>query len=375
MATKKRILFIFDRVLHYHQDLFRQLEKRFADRGVELYLLAGARVKKEIGRVAVAEKTINNEQKYDLNDMRIAGFTVRLPASYMDQVAEINPDIVVCPAHPGDIGHWRLAKGKKKYGYKLVAWQCGYEYNPGVLKKMLVDCFVPQFDFQLAYHTNAKKYALRHGAKENQITVIHNTINESRIKLLDSGTARGELLEKHPSIGSRRILLFVGAILKEKKIEQITEALKLMGRSDLVLLVVGDGPHLPALKAGLGQRDDVIFTGQVIEGVGTYFDAAEVYILPGTGGLGINEALAHGLPVVAGYADGSADDLVVDGKTGFRLIEGTPEEMAEKVQSVLDNPSLAQKMSQTAREWATGKFSFGSFLERVEKGLIRILTP
>ena len=368
----KRILFIFDRVLHYHQDLFRHLEQRLEKHDVDLFLLAGEQVSNETGRVAVAEKTISREQKYTLRDKHIAGFTLRLPATYMKDVADINPDIVVCPAHIGDMGHWKLIWAKRKYQYKLVAWQCGYEYNSGFLKKFLLGQFVPQFDYHLAYHTNAKKYAICHGAAESEITVIHNTINEAKFECLDKVTARKLLLAKHPEIGERRVLLFVGAILKEKKIEQIAEALDLMGRENLVLLIVGDGPHLPELMRAVGDRSDVICTGSVLDGVGVYFDAAEVYVLPGTGGLGINEAMAHGLPVVSGYADGSADDLVVDNETGFRLSTEKASELAEKIAIIIDDSKLSYKMRLKAREWAIGKFSFENFLDRVEKCLLLV---
>lgn len=370
---KKRILFIFDRVLHYHQDLFRQLELRLEKHDIELFLLAGEQVAQETGRVAVAEKTISREQKYVLQDKRLAGFTFRLPGAYMQDVAEINPDIVVCPAHVGDIGHWKLIWAKKKYQYKLVAWQCGYEYNAGVLKNFLLGRFMPQFDYHLAYHSNAKKYALCHGAKENEIKVIHNTINEAKFECLDKATARKILRVKHPEIGGRRVLLFVGAILKEKRIEQIAEALDLMDREDLLLLIVGDGPYLSKLKEVLCDRPDVIFTGRVVDGVGAYFDAAEIYVLPGTGGLGINEAMAHSLPVVSGYADGSADDLVVDHETGFRLRQGTASELAEKVCHILDDPQLAKNMGETALRRSKGVFSFDCFLTRVEQALISLV--
>ncbi|MFX7690329.1 glycosyltransferase family 4 protein, partial [Acinetobacter baumannii] len=91
-----------------------------------------------------------------------------------------------------------------------------------------------------------------------------------------------------------------------------------------------DGEHLPVLRKYCEGRDDVVFTGAIVEGVGPYFDAAEVYLLPGTGGLGINEAMAHSLPIISGFADGSADDLVVDGENGYRLREGTPAELADR---------------------------------------------
>jgi glycosyltransferase involved in cell wall biosynthesis len=109
--------------------------------------------------------------------------------------------------------------------------------------------------------------------------------------------------------------------------------------------------------------------------VGIYFDAAEVYVLPGTGGLGINEAMAHSLPIISGYADGSADDLVIDGENGYRLRENTVEELVDRIGKILDEPETAAKMGRTSRAWITGKFSFQRFLDRVESALVAQLAP
>ena len=102
-----------------------------------------------------------------------------------------------------------------------------------------------------------------------------------------------------------------------------------------------------------------------------YFDAAEVYVLPRTGGLGINEAMAHSLQIISGYADGSADDLVVDGENGYRLNEHTIAELQDRIQRILDNPAMAARMGEKSREWITGRFSFQRFLDRVEGRLVQ----
>jgi glycosyltransferase involved in cell wall biosynthesis len=136
-------------------------------------------------------------------------------------------------------------------------------------------------------------------------------------------------------------------------------------------VVVGDGPHLPALKKSATDRDDVLLVGQVIDDVGLYFDSAEVYVLPGTGGLGINEAMAHSLPIISGYADGSADDLVIDGENGYRLRDGDIDELQDKIARILNDPATAARMGAKSHEWITGRFSFQNFLDRVEECLVQ----
>lgn len=368
----KKALFVFDRVAHYHRELFKRLETELPRRGIELHLLSGETTKNGTGRVGLKTKVVKNEAKYRFHEYKIRSFTLRRTTGVVERVFELKPDIVVCMGHVGNITHWKLTKLKHKIGYKLVAWQCGYEYNPGAAKAALLRRFVPRFDHHLAYHSNAKAYALQHGSAPEQITLMHNTVNEERIVCIPKSQALEHVHAAHPEIGGRRILLFVGAVLAEKRVEVIVDALDILKREDIVFVVVGDGEHLPALRKYCESRNDVVFTGSIVEGVGPYFDAAEVYLLPGTGGLGINEAMAHGLPIISGFADGSADDLVVDGENGYRLREGTATELADRIGRVIDNPAEAERMGRVSREWITGKFAFRAFIDRIVQALTTV---
>lgn len=367
-----RVLFVFDRVAHYHRELFKTLERQLQERGIELHLLSGQSAANAVGRVGVKDPVVAHESKYGFKEFRLGTYIFRTQTGVLEKIHEIKPGIVVNMCHVGNATHWKIAGLKKRLGFKLVAWQCGYEYHPGNLKGFLLDRFIPLYDYHLAYHSNARDYAMSHGARADQITVMHNTINEEKIETLPKVEARALIVGKHPEIGDRKIILFVGAVLAEKRIEVILQALDIMNRKDAVLVLVGDGEHLPVVRQLCAGRDDVVLTGSIVEGVGPYFDAAEMYVLPGTGGLGINEAMAHRLPIVSGFADGSADDLVVDGENGFRLRESTPQELAEKMAVILDDPALAHRMGERSREMITGKFAFREFINRIVTELTRL---
>jgi glycosyltransferase involved in cell wall biosynthesis len=269
----------------------------------------------------------------------------------------------------GNISNWRWLIFRRRWQYKVAAWQCGYEFNRGKVKDLILKLFIPRFDYHLAYHTNAKKYALKYGAQEKAITVIHNTIDESSIDLLPKPQARLLIEAKYPVLRNKKILLYVGAILREKRLPIILESLELLCRENVAALFVGDGPYMSAFRKRCSGRSDVVLAGSIIDGIGPYFDAADCFILPGTGGLAINEAMAHALPVISGYADGSADDLIVDGENGFRLRTGDSSELAEKIQAIIDDDALAVRMGAISQQKIVGFFSFSNFIERVCQGL------
>jgi glycosyltransferase involved in cell wall biosynthesis len=373
LPAPQKVTFVFDRVMHYQLDPLRGLEMRLWRHGIEMCLISGIRPQGASGRVAVEAQAVSSETKFKLWDLTLGSYVIRLALGYVWQIRNQRPAVVVCAAHPGDLGHWVLIGLKRRWKFRLVAWQCGYEYNPGRFKRWLLKHFVPGFDFHLAYHSNARRYALENGAGEHQVVVMHNTLNEEKFAITAKPGAVAALRQRHPEIGERRVVLYVGAVLAEKNLEQLLAAMAGLARTDAVLVVVGDGSHLPVLRALAADRREVIFAGQVIDGVGIYFDAAEVYVLPGTGGLGINEAMAHSLPIISGYADGSADDLVVDGENGFRLRDGTVEELRDRIGRILDDSAMAAQMGAKSREWITGKLSFQHFLDRVEHGLLQQL--
>lgn len=371
----KKVVFVFDGVMHYHRELFERLDMLLPEYGYELVLLSGRENSSGRGRVALKKKIVRNQAEYDLSEIRLSTFMVRYQYGIAAKIMALRPSVVVTMCHSGTLSEWQLLLLKRQCNFRLVAWQCGYEYNPGWLKRWVLNKFVPGFDHHLAYHSNAKEYALMHGAREDQVTVMHNTINEAKIECLPKEDARRLIDLRHPELAGKKIILFVGAVLAEKRLESVFDALDLLARPDMSFLLVGDGPHLDVIRQKYSERKDFVAPGRIIDGVGPYFDAADVFVLPGTGGLAINEAMAHGIPVISGYADGSADDLVTNGKNGYRLKKGSAEEIAARLDDLFSDPVAAARMGETGREMIHGEFSFDRFIHRVVTVLTEAGSP
>lgn len=368
-----RILFIFDRVAHYHISLFQTLEKELENIGHTLFLMSGeVQNNKVVGRVGSSEKVIKNELKYQYSEIQIFSYTIRLQKHTIATLRQIQPDVIVIPGHVGNLSFWRLMLLKKIFKFKLFSWQCGYEYNPNLFKKMMTQLFLNFFDFHLAYHSNAEKYLLKHNVKKSKIQVIGNTIDESLIPVVCKREAKTILEDKYPILKNKIILLFVGAILVEKKLDLLIEAFLKLGKPEKFLIIVGDGPYLKELREKYGQMESLLFTGRLIENVGIFFDASDLFILPGTGGLAINEAMIHGLPVISSYADGSADDLVIDNFNGFRLRENSVEELSRYLELLVNDRILLKKMGINSKKHITDQYNFAGFLQKIVDCLTKI---
>jgi glycosyltransferase involved in cell wall biosynthesis len=199
-------------------------------------------------------------------------------------------------------------------------------------------------------------------------------MNEANIRLLAKSDAKRLLKKAHPQTQGKKILLYVGALLEEKNIPLVLQALDLMKRPNLMFVVVGDGPFMPEIHRRCAGRTDVLLTGRIVEEVGPYFDAADCFVLPGTGGLAINEAMAHSLPIVSGYGDGSADDLLQHGKNGYRLYDNTASEIARRVNNIITDHKKGRAFGAVSRKLITGKFSFDRFLSRVCQGIDKAIS-
>ncbi|HEY9700382.1 MAG TPA: glycosyltransferase family 4 protein [Trichocoleus sp.] len=164
-----------------------------------------------------------------------------------------------------------------------------------------------------------------------------NLLEPAKIKLLpcavDSeqfspGEKPLELLQQY-GLQDSRVLMTVARLWSGdiyKGVDVTLRALPSLAQAipDVKYLVIGRGddqPRLAKLASELGVSDRVIFAGFVpTQELVKHYRLADAYVMPSQEGFGIVylEAMACGLPVLAGDADGSADPLQ-DGKLGWHV--------------------------------------------------------
>ena len=86
-----------------------------------------------------------------------------------------------------------------------------------------------------------------------------------------------------------------------------------------------------------------------------YFAQADLFVLPGTGGLAVQQAMAHGLPVIVAQGDGTQDDLVRPGN-GWLIRPDDQQDLNER---------LAVALSDVKRLRQMGKESYRITLEEI----------
>jgi glycosyltransferase involved in cell wall biosynthesis len=177
-------------------------------------------------------------------------------------------------------------------------------------------------------------------------------------------------LRKRWRINGRRVLLYVGRISRNKRLDLLVDALAMLNIrcSDLHLVIVGDASSVPAyrdlsaqlrdqaVRQGIGDR--VTFTGQV-ESVLPFYHLADVCVLPSQHegfGVPLVEAMAAGVPVVAAASgampwvlDAENDD---DRAAGLLVAPGDAADLAAKIALVLEDATLRRAMIERSRQRA-----------------------
>jgi 1,2-diacylglycerol 3-alpha-glucosyltransferase len=159
-------------------------------------------------------------------------------------------------------------------------------------------------------------------------------------------------------LGGKRVMLHVGRLSMEKRLEIVLEAMAQLSAKvpDLRLLVVGAGPAMESYKkevSKLGLSDRVVFTGFLPdEELPVAYASCEALVISSTfetQGLVVLEALASGTPVV-GIRYRAIPEFVHEGKNGclFEL-----DSCAEAIMRCLDRgDSMMMSAVSSAREYS-----------------------
>jgi phosphatidyl-myo-inositol dimannoside synthase len=217
----------------------------------------------------------------------------------------------------------------------------------------------------IANSTFTKGLAKERGAKEEQIRILHPSVNTN---FFVPPTNR-DIIRKQLSVDGRDTLVTVAHLIQRKGHEQVIQALPAVKSifPNVIYLIVGRGAHensLHKLAEDLGVSDSVRFCGYVLtQDLPQYYGAADIHIMASTcdgdvEGFGISfiEAAACGTPSI-GSRSGGILDAISGGKTGVLVEPGDVENLATTILEILNNVNLRKKMGVSARKMVEKHFS------------------
>ena len=204
----------------------------------------------------------------------------------------------------------------------------------------------------------------------------------NRIVAISNGISLpGELLPDHRQAmraqyrwkGADCVFISVSRIVEGKRLDDLLRAfanLRLLSVG-AKLVIVGDGPVLPALKRlgeSLGLGDSVEYLGQRLDIV-QLLGAADAFVLSSENEglpMAVLEAMAAGLPIVA-TAVGDVPIVVNDGQCGFVVPPHSPDYLTQAMLRIVKDPAIQRKLGANARERITKHFSVAAATEKYER--------
>lgn len=232
-------------------------------------------------------------------------------------------------------------------------------YQGGRIKLLIKKWLVQSASHYLANGSIAAETLQRYGAIKDKIANYHFTSIFAKEVISDPIAEQERLnLRKKLNIPTEAtVLLTIGRYIPLKGFELVIEALHQLNNSNICLYMLGEGSMRATYEAMIkqyGLQGNVILTGeQSKEQVLEYCRAANMMVLPtltsDVWGLVVNEAMSCGLPVIASDRVGAAYDMVVEGKTGFRVPVGNAEAIANAIEKTMKHDN---EMSRHALEMA-----------------------
>jgi len=248
---------------------------------------------------------------------------------------DLNPDALIVEANLRYISTPAAVRWMHARNRPVIGWGLGAPTLRGPLAGFRTR-FLKQFDALIAYSQRGAAEYRALGFPADRVFVAPNSA---------TSRPKNEPVERTKNT-DKPIVLYVGRLQTRKRIDSLLGACaalptKLQPR----LQIVGYGPALADLRtlaASIYPKTE--FAGQRFGAeLETFFDQADLFVLPGTGGLAVQQAMAHGLPVIVAEGDGSQKDMVQPGN-GWLLPTGDDAALQAALADALSDMARLRKM-------------------------------
>ena len=193
----------------------------------------------------------------------------------------------------------------------------------------------------------------------------------ANIDLADSD----ETLLNEKGLGNGRYILFVGRLVHEKGVHYLVEAFRKI-KTDFDLVIVGGDPYGKEYESFLRKNasDNTRFLGYVYgKDCQNLYKGAYLYVSPsdleGTSPA-LLTAMALGKCVLVSDIP---ENLETIGDAGFSFRHGDPEDLKEKLQFLLANPSVVNRVQRKAIDRVSNHYNWNKITDQMEKIYLTLL--
>jgi glycosyltransferase involved in cell wall biosynthesis len=350
----QRVLLVSNKVFHYRVSNYNYFTSRFREEGWELFVRAN-----EIQK--------NNPFPLEF-DFREMPFNFM---AYKREIEQLKPDVVILFLHLKNLIIWPLLHWLKLKGIPVVYWNKGINLevrNPR-LRNLPFYYIHSISDGIILYSKHEIKDIKPHN--RHKVWVANNAVNFTAFPEIPDSRAE---IKAEFGILFDKVVLFVGRMRPVKKIEHLIAIFNEIDEPGCGCAIVGD-PMDYNLES-LIKKDNIRYLGEIFDPgnvqISKLFKMADLFVIPGDVGLGMNQAFYWGLPVVT--EDGLQPPEIhylQNNRSGFIVPENDLMALKEKTLLLLKDDALRAQFSRNAwediRRDASVETMFQGFFQCVTK--------
>jgi len=222
----------------------------------------------------------------------------------IDWLEAFQPEALVMEANPRYLSSPKAMEWMHSRQRPVIGWGLGAPKRTGVRGRSW-QRFLARFDALIAYSWHGAEEYRTIGFPEERVFVAPNAVAPRPIQPPP---------ERKPLTDPRQsVVLYVGRLQARKRVDRLLQACAALPLTlQPQIWIVGDGPERQTLET----IADSIYPGTTFWGarygpeLDDLFRKADLFVLPGTGGLAVQQAMSFALPVIVAEADGTQTDLV-----------------------------------------------------------------
>jgi glycosyltransferase involved in cell wall biosynthesis len=276
------------------------------------------------------------------------------------------PNVLIVEANSRYLSTPAAVQWMHNHGLPVIGWGLGAP-PAGKAESYLRNNFLRSLDAVIAYSKiGAEQYAAS-GIIPRNIFVAANAVAH---RPTQTAPERPKSYQ-----GAKPNLLFVGRLQARKNLDLLLQACaSLPAKITPTLTIVGDGPE----RARLEELAKNTFPTAHFVGakhgaeLDPYFDRADLFVLPGTGGLAVQQAMAHALPVIVGQADGTQGELV-RAENGVVLTISNLETLTAALTSALSDVSKLRAMGLASYRIVSEEVNLEAMVDSFAKAIKSVL--
>jgi len=223
-----------------------------------------------------------------------------------------------------------LSKFSKK---KIYLWSHGWYGNENIVKRFIKKVFFSLSDEILLYGNYARNLMIKQGFNPGRLHVINNSLYysdqiEIRKQLMISTIYSDYFRNGNP------VILFIGRLTKEKRLDQLVQAWKILNEKYIStnLVFIGSGEEEECIRKETSNNTNVWFYGPCYDEqkISELIYNANVCVSPGNVGLTAIHSMVYGTPVIT-HDDFTRQmpefEAIIPGKTGDFFIKDNLEDL------------------------------------------------